>query len=225
MLITQLFARKGFHRATLDEIVGRAGLTKGVVYDNFESRDVLFLAVVAANSRDRLKEFPWSISRRGSLRTRLGHLTDAVISQTPNWTTDAPLRAEFLLYTLSHPDMTERLSRIYGDRIAFVREKLRQSIDDTELPVSPERFVLLLEALLPGLMYIRAQVATLMTDDSICEILMSFAGKRTRSHGSYKVNINNGELPLQSGRYTSALLHCTVSGRFAAISMRSKPQR
>ena len=40
-----VFARQGFHGATLDEVAATAGFTKGAVYSNFTSKDDLFLAL------------------------------------------------------------------------------------------------------------------------------------------------------------------------------------
>src|SRR5918996_3044348 len=41
-----VFARKGFHEATLDEVAATAGFSKGAVYSNFKSKDDLFLALL-----------------------------------------------------------------------------------------------------------------------------------------------------------------------------------
>src|SRR5919204_3512035 len=38
-----VFARKGFHESTLDEVAATAGFSKGAVYSNFKSKDDLFV--------------------------------------------------------------------------------------------------------------------------------------------------------------------------------------
>lgn len=43
----EVFAERGYHRATLDEIVSRAETGKGTVYHYFPSKEALFLAVIA----------------------------------------------------------------------------------------------------------------------------------------------------------------------------------
>jgi len=40
-----VFARDGFHRATLDAVAAEAGLTKGAVYSSFDGKDDLFFAL------------------------------------------------------------------------------------------------------------------------------------------------------------------------------------
>lgn len=41
-----VFARHGFHGATLDEVAATAGFSKGAVYSNFKSKDDLFLELL-----------------------------------------------------------------------------------------------------------------------------------------------------------------------------------
>lgn len=41
----EVFARDGFHQATLDAIAQRAGLTKGAIYSSFDGKDDLFFAL------------------------------------------------------------------------------------------------------------------------------------------------------------------------------------
>src|SRR5436305_12166158 len=41
-----VFARDGFHGATLDEVARMAGFTKGAVYSNFKNKEDLFLALI-----------------------------------------------------------------------------------------------------------------------------------------------------------------------------------
>ncbi len=48
-----VFARRGFHGASLEEVADEAGYSKGAVYSNFVSKEELFLAVLAARFHDR----------------------------------------------------------------------------------------------------------------------------------------------------------------------------
>src|SRR5580693_3466877 len=48
-----VFAERGFHGASLDQVAAAAGFTKGAVYSNFKNKDDLFLALIeAAYSRE-----------------------------------------------------------------------------------------------------------------------------------------------------------------------------
>jgi AcrR family transcriptional regulator len=43
---SEVFAREGFHAASLDEVAAAAGFTKGAVYSNFANKAGLYLAVL-----------------------------------------------------------------------------------------------------------------------------------------------------------------------------------
>ena len=42
----EVFARRGYDRASLDEVAAAAGLTKGAVYSSFAGKDELFYALM-----------------------------------------------------------------------------------------------------------------------------------------------------------------------------------
>src|ERR1019366_10573898 len=45
----RVFAERGFHAASLDEVAAVAGFSKGAVYSNFKNKEDLFLALFKAN--------------------------------------------------------------------------------------------------------------------------------------------------------------------------------
>ena len=49
----EVFARDGFHGATLERVADEAGFSKGVVYSQFESKADLFMAVYEARVAER----------------------------------------------------------------------------------------------------------------------------------------------------------------------------
>lgn len=171
----EMIAEKGFQAATLDEIAARAGMTKGAVYDNFDSKDQLFMAVVLQVSRDRMERFAWPAGRSGTVRERLRRLGEAVAADAPAAVREAPLRAEFLLYTLTHEEMRRQVAEQAVLRLKLVERKLLELFAPEELPLTPERFVLLIESMVPGLMFIRAQAPDLASDAAIVELFEGLA--------------------------------------------------
>jgi AcrR family transcriptional regulator len=63
----QVFLRRGFHAATLEEIAAEAGVTKGAVYSNFVSKGDLFMAVLEARTRGRLEVYETARLSRASM--------------------------------------------------------------------------------------------------------------------------------------------------------------
>jgi AcrR family transcriptional regulator len=52
----EVFAARGLERATVDEVAGEAGYTKGAFYANFETKEALFLAMLDEHFAKRLDE-------------------------------------------------------------------------------------------------------------------------------------------------------------------------
>jgi AcrR family transcriptional regulator len=52
----KIFARRGYHRATVDEIASEAGFTIGALYSNFAGKEDLFLAIADRQVEERVAE-------------------------------------------------------------------------------------------------------------------------------------------------------------------------
>src|SRR6266545_2695685 len=52
----KVFARRGYHRATVDEIASEAGFTIGALYSNFKTKEQLFLAIADRQVEGRVAE-------------------------------------------------------------------------------------------------------------------------------------------------------------------------
>jgi AcrR family transcriptional regulator len=50
----KVFSRRGYDKASLDEVAEEAGFTKGAVYSNFKGKEDLFLATIDAHFEERL---------------------------------------------------------------------------------------------------------------------------------------------------------------------------
>jgi AcrR family transcriptional regulator len=95
-----VIAEKGFQRASLDEIAARAGLTKGAVYSNFESKEHLFLAVVG--SRRLTITFDGRVNQ--SMRENLRRNAETFCANLKESRAHSAFLAEFILYALTHED-------------------------------------------------------------------------------------------------------------------------
>src|SRR5436190_14720207 len=73
----KVFARRGYHRATVDEIASEAGFTIGALYSNFKTKEDLFLAIADRQVETRVAE----ISAVGDAATGEGPATEAAAEQ------------------------------------------------------------------------------------------------------------------------------------------------
>jgi AcrR family transcriptional regulator len=58
----EVFARDGFHGATLERVAEQAGFTKGAVYSAFDSKADLFLAVYEARVAERIARVDMAVA-------------------------------------------------------------------------------------------------------------------------------------------------------------------
>jgi AcrR family transcriptional regulator len=147
-----LFARQGFHGASVDQVAEAAGFTKGAVYSNFSSKEELFLALLE-------RQLDRSVAQLEGLLER--HAPDERASALVDGVGDLPvldhewflLEAEFLLYAARNPDVTVR--DLVSDRQqrtrARITEVVRRHLDDLGIDVEAEDVARLLMALADGL--------------------------------------------------------------------------
>jgi AcrR family transcriptional regulator len=65
---SEVFAKHGYDRASLDDVAAAAGLTKGAVYSSFTSKDELFYALMRERIGERLALATAAVERRSTLQ-------------------------------------------------------------------------------------------------------------------------------------------------------------
>jgi AcrR family transcriptional regulator len=143
----QVFADRGFHAATLDEVAAAAGYTKGAVYSNFKNKEDLFLALLEATySREHSDLNDLLESSEVNPVDRLGEFVGLVRnargSIPHNWGT---LYLEFGLYAIRNPAARQRLNELDRADILAVAEIIKgrneQDIASSERAENAARLV------------------------------------------------------------------------------------
>ena len=140
-----VFATRGYHDATLDEIARQAGLSKGAVYHHFSSKHELFLTLLSERLEDRLGDFERAFGEDAALRfTR-------EMERDPRW---APLFFEFVAHSardaLARRAFADRFLRRSRDVLGRVAtERLEEA--GLEPPLSPEELGAVIGALANGM--------------------------------------------------------------------------
>jgi AcrR family transcriptional regulator len=149
----EVFAERGFHGASVEDICERAGFTRGAFYSNFGSKDELVLALFQATT-DRLLEQIEALLP--DLANQPGTLLDAVLGLLDDTAPDQRqwhlISAEFTLHALRDPDAAKALN----EQRAMFRESLTRLVEQIaetgglELTVPAEQFVRMVMALHEG---------------------------------------------------------------------------
>jgi AcrR family transcriptional regulator len=169
-----VIAEKGFQRASLDEIAARAGMTKGAIYSNFETKEHLFWAVLG--SRQLAIPSQWSSAR--SMRENLRANAIAFCANLKDSRADAGLLAEFVLYALSHEEARARWAKWFSGPFGEASPEFETYLRAEGMP--PFRvFWTALQSMALGLYVQHALMPELVTDDVIVAAVESLAGPRT----------------------------------------------
>lgn len=153
---TEVFARRGFEGASLEEIAETAGFTRGAIYKHFDGKEDLFFAVTDRLNEQIIDAFrsvapdsaspdEWDISRLADLwRASVGELEELLA-----------LGKEYELYVLRNPDARPRAvahRRKQRDLVAaFIEEVAEQSGMTLRLPAPTLAAIILAAA--DGLTY------------------------------------------------------------------------
>jgi AcrR family transcriptional regulator len=120
----EVFARKGFAAATLDEIAEAAGFTRGAFHHHFASKEELFLAVIARRDEELLAGYePIAADalppdpRANAVQWRDLHGSDRL---------DTTLRLELRLLALRDDELRERLIDVDRHATAATAERLAE---------------------------------------------------------------------------------------------------
>jgi AcrR family transcriptional regulator len=138
----QVFARRGFYGASLDEIAATAGFTRGAIYKNFEDKEGLFLAAIERRAQHRLAAFSawfderleqgvWPASHDPA---ELAKAFRQIMAPDPEW---YALDLEARLYALRNPEFKERYIANYRkttEAVARFMEDLAAAGFPTRLP-------------------------------------------------------------------------------------------
>jgi AcrR family transcriptional regulator len=152
-----VFAARGFHGATLDEIAEAAGFTKGAIYSNFGSKEDLFLALVEQREQAMLDQFFSAAAPGATTAEVIDSISDVYRRLTPT-TTEWALWEEFLLYSLRNPELRAKLDATGKAAFAALVALVRQRFDDAGVipPVPVEDMARLYIAIFDGLARQRA---------------------------------------------------------------------
>jgi AcrR family transcriptional regulator len=119
---SKVFARRGYHRATVDEIASEAGFTIGALYSNFAGKEELFLALADRQVEDRVAEVQamGDAAEGDEPNKHAGEQLRAFLERDPEWPL---LFYEFWSLSVRNPELQDELARR--------RDAIRDALADT----------------------------------------------------------------------------------------------
>jgi TetR/AcrR family transcriptional repressor of uid operon len=141
------FARRGFHRTTMDEIAREAGVSAGLIYRHFAGKDQLIVAIVEQHRAEQLDRIA-AAAAQPTLAAALDTLADADLAAGAA-RADGLLVAEVIAEALRNPEV-EQVVRAGDDAVRVALAEIlaaaqrRNEIDRARDPLLTAEFLLAL---------------------------------------------------------------------------------
>jgi AcrR family transcriptional regulator len=124
-----VFARHGFDRATVDEIVREAGFSKGAFYVHFESKEDLFWEMLRERIAAQQESIRQTIEPGASVAENQRRLLEQLFGRSKEEPLAAALYYEFTAHAMRNEEVRARLAEFYAGWHAFVAETLQLGRD------------------------------------------------------------------------------------------------
>jgi AcrR family transcriptional regulator len=149
-----VFARRGFMAASLDEVAEEAGLTKGAVYSNFDSKEELFEAVIEDRLNEPMKHAAEVIdSSTGTTEDHAMAGARAFVGVVEREREVFLLALEMNIHVARHPELAPAFAARRRQQLAEVADIITEHVHGSgdSLPLPADQMAIAVEALSQGI--------------------------------------------------------------------------
>ncbi|HTZ65457.1 MAG TPA: TetR/AcrR family transcriptional regulator [Solirubrobacteraceae bacterium] len=148
-----VFARNGFHGASVDEVASEAGFSTGALYSNFGGKEDLFLALMEREIEAHAREISAAVRERHSMAERAtggARQWMTMIEREPELLL---LFMEFWAYGVRDTDMRPRVAEQFGRMRQLLTRLIADGVRDFELELElpAEQLAVAIDALADGI--------------------------------------------------------------------------
>lgn len=149
----RVFARRGFHGASVEAVCEEAGFSTGAVYSNFDSKEELFLSLYEERIQRRRRELRAAVEGSGGGAAGLASATanvGEVFRQERDWFL---LYFEFSLHAARNPGFARRFEALREEGLTELANGLAQGLKHAgiESSIDPRELAQAIRALSYGL--------------------------------------------------------------------------
>lgn len=121
----EVFARQGYDRATVDEIVRAAGFSKGAFYVHFDGKEDLFWEMLEERIARQQEAFRQAVNPSQPTFTNVRTILAAVFALVKEDTQWRAMSMEFGAHAMRNERVRQRLGEMYARWRSLVEETLR----------------------------------------------------------------------------------------------------
>lgn len=183
----RVFAQRGYHKATVEEIAADAGFSTGAVYSNFGGKEELFLAIADRQVQARVEEIEAvadAAEGDGDAGTAAAAQFRAFLESDPDWPL---LFYEFWSLSIRSPELQDQLAR----RRNSIRDALADALERVaaqlgfELRFSSTALATAIAAALNGLAFERAADPEALPEEVFTEFVTAVLGCAISAPGEH----------------------------------------
>jgi AcrR family transcriptional regulator len=165
----RVFARQGFHAASVEAVSEEAGFSRGALYSNFKSKEDLFLALWEERIERRRRELREVVQDAGGPKEGLAPASANVMDTLGRERDWFLLYFEFALHAARDPAFARRFERVREQGLADLAAGIAEGLEKAGLESSldPAELALALKALSYGVALER-----LVSEDSVPDELL-----------------------------------------------------
>jgi AcrR family transcriptional regulator len=126
LIARTLLKERGHEALTIEELVSRAGVTKGSFYHHFGGQPAFIDAFLMDVRHRAFADVVAAVDPSASPRDRLGQLVQAIAAHSPL------LERAVRVWALSNPAAAALVRAVDADRYAYVRELFLAATDDPQ---------------------------------------------------------------------------------------------
>jgi AcrR family transcriptional regulator len=150
---TQVFSKKGFDHARMDDIVEETGLSKGALYWYFKSKDDIIFAIIDRIFQHEFKELREVVKDTATAADGLRLFTDVAIQDIHNMIRLLPIAYEFLALAFRNKAVQRALKSYMNSYMEILLPVIQRGVDSGEFrDVDPMQVGLAAGAIIEGTM-------------------------------------------------------------------------
>jgi AcrR family transcriptional regulator len=177
-----VFARNGFHGASVDEVASEAGFSTGALYSNFGGKEDLFLALMEREIEAHAREISAAVQARHSVAERAtggARQWMTMIEREPELLL---LFMEFWAYGVRDTDMRPRVAEQFGQMRQLLTGLIADGMRDFELELElpAEQLAVAIDALADGIARQKLTDPDAVPDDLMGRVLSLLFAAVTR---------------------------------------------
>lgn len=180
-----VFARSGFHGASVEEIASQAGFSTGALYSNFDGKEDLFLVLMEREIDEHAREIADAVRERASMSERAtggARQWMTMIDREPELLL---LFMEFWAYGVRDAQVRQKVAVRFAQMRAVLTQLIADGVRefDLELDIPAEQLALAVDALADGIARQRLADPDAVPDDLMGRILSLLFAAATRPAG------------------------------------------